>query len=115
MKFVGDQTFLFGDNAFINGTVSASMVDAGSMSAGDITANVITADKINAKMVDVEALDPLILERFEVSAGETVEPGDVVCIDNTSAGTVRKSARTGDTRVVGVAAPDAVVDSNGEI
>ena len=119
VKFVGDQTFLFGDNAVVV-DVSANFVGASSMFAGDlsaesITATVITPDKINAKMVDVEALDPLILERFAVSVGETVEPGNVVCIDPLDVGSVKKCAISGDPKLVGVVSPDATVDSNGEI
>ena len=75
------------------------------ISAGDIFANKVTAN----------ILDPLVVESFPVSPAETYEPGDVLVIDPQGSGQARLCYRANDTGVLGVVAPGATVDGNGEI
>lgn len=81
---------------------------------GGITAATVSATTIAAGKIYAEALDPLILESFPVSPVGNYEPGDVLVIEP-SGGFSRKSYKEEDTGVVGVVAPGATIDENGEI
>ena len=90
------------------GGIATGTLDVGGDAAvgGDVV--------INGKLTVAGVTDPLVAESFQVSPGESYDPGDVLVIDPSGNG-VRRSYEAYDTGVIGVVAPGATVDGNGEI
>jgi hypothetical protein len=75
----------------------------------------IVADTGTFTKLNVEMMDPLLAESFPVSPEESYEPGDVLVIDPRGGGAVRLCYQAEDTGLIGVVAPDAAIDEQGEI
>ena len=116
IKFVGPETFLSSDNVSTT-NVSAFGLFGELVSAtdGDFFGNVsVGGDLTVTGKITAGSIDPLFMESFLVSSEESYESGDVLVIDPSGNG-VRLSYEAYDTGVIGVVAPDATVDGNGEI
>lgn len=83
---------------------AGNFTTSGDVAAQNVTADIMTAGSTNS----------LIMESFPVLTGFSYTPGTVLVID-ASTGKLKPSASAADPAVIGVVAPGATVDANGEI
>jgi hypothetical protein len=90
-----------------NGTCLGCINQNGAVLVGQTQ---ITGTEVRAAKGTFGRIDPLTMERFRVSPGAHLRPGDVVVADPRHANMVRRSYRARDTAVLGVVAPGARMD-----